>query len=49
MEPWQLEPRITLHDLFIPESSQVCEVIEGEDEAEAARNLAFKLREAKLI
>ena len=49
MEPGQLEPRITLHDLFIPERSQVCEVIEGDDEAEAARNLAFKLREAKLI
>ncbi len=45
----QLEPRITLHDLFVPERSQVCEIIEGDNEAEAARNLAQKLREAKLI
>ena len=45
----QLEPRITLHDLFVPERSQVCEIIEGDDEAEAAHNLALKLREAKLI
>jgi len=49
MEPEQLEPRITLHDLFVPERSRVCEIIEGDDEAEAARNLALKLREAKLI
>ena len=45
----QLEPRIILHDLFVPERSQVCEMIEGDNEAEAARNLAQKLREAKLI
>ena len=45
----QLEPRITLHDLFVPQRSQVCEIIEGDNEAEAARNLAQKLREAKLI
>ena len=45
----QLEPRITLHDLFVPERNQICEIIEGDNEAEAARNLAQKLREAKLI
>ena len=44
-----LEPRVTLHDLFIPERDQVCEMIEGDNEEEAARNLAQKLREAKLI
>lgn len=49
MDSAQLEPRITLHDLFVPERSRVCEIIEGDNEAEAARNLAFKLREAKLI
>ncbi len=49
MDSGQLEPRITLHDLFVPERSRVCEIIEGDNEAEAARNLALKLREAKLI
>ena len=44
-----LEPKVTLHDLFIPERNQLCEIIEGENEEEAARNLAQKLREAKLI
>ena len=44
-----LEPKVTLHDLFIPERNQVCEIIEGDNEEEAARNLAQKLREAKLI
>ena len=49
MDSGQLEPRVTLHDLFVPERSRVCEIIEGDNEAEAARNLALKLREAKLI
>ena len=44
-----LEPKVTLHDLFIPERNQQCEIIEGDNEEEAARNLAQKLREAKLI
>ena len=45
----QLEPRITLHDLFVPQRTQECELIEGDDEADAARKLALKLREARLI
>jgi electron transfer flavoprotein beta subunit len=49
LEPGQLEPRITLHDLFVPQRSQECEIIEGDNEADAARQLAMKLREAKLI
>ena len=44
-----LEPKVTLHDLFVPERNQLCEIIEGDNEEEAARNLAQKLREAKLI
>ena len=44
-----LDPRITLHDLFVPLRNQVCEMIEGDDEAESARNLAQRLREEKLI
>jgi electron transfer flavoprotein beta subunit len=49
LEPELLEPRITLHELFVPQSSQECEIIEGDDEADAARKLALKLREVKLI
>ncbi len=49
MDLGQLQPRVTLHDLFIPESSQECEFVEGEDGTDAGRQLAFKLREAKLI
>jgi electron transfer flavoprotein beta subunit len=45
----QLEPRITLHDLFVPQRNQECEIIEGDDEADTARKLALKLREARLI
>jgi electron transfer flavoprotein beta subunit len=45
----QLQPRLDLLDLFIPEKKKMCEVIEGEDEADAGRKLALKLREAKLI
>ena len=49
IESGQLEPRITLHNLFVPERNQACEIIEGDDEADAARQLALKLREDKLI
>jgi electron transfer flavoprotein beta subunit len=45
----QLEPRVTLRDLFVPESGQDCEYIEGETGADAGRQLALKLREDKLI
>ena len=49
ISPDMLEPRVTLHDLFIPERDQVCEMIEGDKHLEAARNLALKLREANLF
>ena len=49
MDPAQLEPRVTLHNLFVPESGQECEYIEGENAAAAGRQLALKLREDKLI
>ena len=45
----ELQPRVSLRELFIPQSSQECEIIEGDDAADAGRQLAFKLREAKLI
>ncbi len=41
--------RITLRQLFIPVSDQECEIIEGEDAADAGRLLALRLREAKII
>jgi electron transfer flavoprotein beta subunit len=44
-----LEPRVTLHDLFVPVRSQECEFIEGDDAADAGRQLALRLREAKLF
>ena len=49
MDAGQLEPRMSLLNLFVPESNQQCEIIEGEDAVDAGRNLALKLREAKLI
>ena len=44
-----LSPKLSLEDLYVPVSDQQCEFIAGEDEAEAGRNLALKLREARLI
>ena len=44
-----LAPKLTLEDLYVPVSDQQCEFIEGEDEGDAGRNLALKLREARLI
>ena len=49
VETNQLEARVSLIDLFVPERSQQCEIIEGEDAGDAGRQLALKLREAKLI
>ncbi|MBM3223499.1 MAG: electron transfer flavoprotein subunit beta/FixA family protein [Candidatus Tectomicrobia bacterium] len=49
LEPDVLTPRIELVELAFPSRTQQCEVITGADEAEAGRNLALKLREAKLI
>lgn len=45
----QLQQRITLHSLFVPVRSKECELIKGETAADAGRQLALKLREAKLI
>ncbi|MDP6300612.1 MAG: electron transfer flavoprotein subunit beta/FixA family protein, partial [SAR202 cluster bacterium] len=45
----QLAPRLELTDLYVPVSDTECEFIEGEHEADAGRQLALKLREARLI
>ena len=44
-----LAPKLKITELFIPVSDQQCEFIEGEDDADAGRNLALRLREEKLI
>ena len=45
----ELSPKVSLVDLYVPVTEKRCEFIEGESEEEAGRNLAQKLREAKLI
>jgi electron transfer flavoprotein beta subunit len=45
----QLQAHLQLVELFMPSSERQCEFIEGENEEEIARQLALKLREAKLI
>ena len=49
IDPSELKPRLELVDLFVPTSVKECDIIEGDTEEEAGRNLALKLREAKLI
>jgi electron transfer flavoprotein beta subunit len=49
LDPALLAPRIELVELAFPARTQQCEIITGADEAEAGRNLAIKLHEAKLI
>ena len=44
-----LAPRLIVEDLYTPVSDRECEFVGGEDEADAGRNLALKLREARLI
>jgi hypothetical protein len=39
----------TLHKLFRPVKETQCEIIEGEDVAEAAVNLSLRLRETKIL
>ena len=45
----QIKPQLNLVDLYVPTVEKSCEFVEGENEEEAGRNLALKLREAKLI
>ena len=49
IESSTLQGGVVVQDLFIPVSDQVCEYIEGEDEEDAGRKLALRLREAKII
>ncbi len=49
LDPARVQPRLTLRDLFVPVRDRVCQIIGGDDEADAGRKLALKLREDKLI
>ena len=49
LDPSRLSPKLIVTDLFVPVSEKECEFIEGEDDADAGRQLALRLREAKLI
>ena len=44
-----IAPKLQLKRLFIPDSNQQVELIEGEDEADSGKKLALRLREEKLI
>ena len=49
LDPADLSPKLLLTGLFVPASERRCEFIEGENEADAGRKLALRLREEKLI
>ena len=49
IDPSSLAPKVTITDLYVPETDRSVEIIEGEDDADAGRKLALKLREDKLI
>ena len=49
LEPGGLERRVETVELFIPAQEKGCTFIEGESEEEKGRELALRLREAKLI
>ena len=49
IDPSRITPKLRLVDLFVPVSEKTCEIVEGETDEEAGRNLAMRLREAKLI
>ena len=49
IEPARLAPKLHLTALFIPTNQRQCEFIQGQDEADAGRNLALRLRHEKLI
>ena len=49
LDPSIWKPRLVLVDLFVPITEKSCEFIQGDSDEEMGRNLALKLREAKLI
>ena len=49
LDATKLAAKLLLIELFIPVSDKQVEIIEGDDEADAGRKLALRLREEKLI
>ncbi|MFN3973827.1 MAG: electron transfer flavoprotein subunit beta/FixA family protein [Dehalococcoidia bacterium] len=49
LNPADLAPKVELLDLFIPIRQKRCEIVSGDNDEEKGRNLARRLREAKLI
>ncbi len=49
IDPSARAPKVVITDLYVPETDRSVEIIEGEDDADAGRKLALKLREDKLI
>lgn len=45
----ELTPELNLRRLYAPEVDRRCEFVEGTDEADAGRKLAYRLRELELI
>ena len=44
-----LKPKVQISEIFVPVTETECEYIDGDDDEEKGRNLALKLREAKII
>ena len=49
LEADKLAPKLLVEELYVPTGETAGELIEGEDEADAGRKLALRLREEKLI
>ncbi|MEE9147296.1 MAG: electron transfer flavoprotein subunit beta/FixA family protein [Candidatus Tectomicrobia bacterium] len=49
LDPALLTPQLEVVELAFPPRMQQCEIIEASDEAEAGRQLAYKLRDAGLL
>lgn len=49
LDPGQITPQLEIVEMMFPERTQTCEIIDGDDDAQAAQTLAGILREADLI
>ena len=49
IDPKSLSPKVVVTDLYMPESNHEVEIISGENDADAGRKLALRMREEGLI
>lgn len=49
LDPARLQPKVLVLELFVPTKKEKCEFVEGQDEADAGRRLALRLREESII